>query len=551
MDHLRPDRGIYLREILNQASRILSGLCRVPSMKNYGCFDRQYWSYGTCDTPCARKQEAVLALALLYKIEDDANYFCGKEILVDWIRAALRFWGDIQLRNGAFNDLYPNEYSFVATAFSAYAVSETLLLMEDEISDKGKLLDKLTKAGNWLMDKHQERVLNQESGSAIALHNIYLLTDEKKYKEAAEDKVRYIISRQSREGWLNEYGGADIGYLSVAIDYLGKYFKKTKDEDVLKALGRAADFILYFLHPDLTAGGEYGSRNTEYLIPHGFEILAKENDTAKLISRHIRNGLSENAVVAPFALDDKYLLFYCYVYLQAYEDAVDSIDVHLSPPYLVSFSKQYEEAGIVVQSSENFYLIANSRKGGALKLIFKQNNLVLDDSGILVEDMKGKRLTSFWLSDDNKFQIDDSGITISGNLWTVFDNILTPFRNAVWRIIQITLGRSSYFNTRFKEFLRDRIIADSRKSKSSFSRKITIERDRIVLEDTIECPEIPERIITGSRLSFVYGESARYFQNAELAGKSIYYEGNDIDKLFIGNKIVIKRSYSRSGELVG
>ena len=34
-------------------------------------------------------------------------------------------------------------------------------------------------------------------------------------------------------------------------------------------------FTSYFVHPDGSFGGEYGSRNTYSFFPHGFELIAK------------------------------------------------------------------------------------------------------------------------------------------------------------------------------------------------------------------------------------------------------------------------------------
>lgn len=542
---------IYLKEILDQMPRILGNLCRVPSMKNYGCFDRQYWNYNICDTPCSRKQEAVLTLALLYKIENKFNPYYKNDLILTWIQAALSFWESIQLNNGAFNDLYPNEYSFVATAFSTYAISECLLLLDNEIVNKERLICKLKKSADWLLEKHQNYVLNQEAGSVIALYNVFALTLDEKYKKSAENKIDFIINNQNKEGWFCEYGGADIGYLSLAIDYLAKYYKKTKDNIVFQMLSKAVDFITYFILPDHTYGGEYGSRNTEYLVPHGFEILAKENDKAKTIVDHIRRGIAKRTSVNPFSFDDKYLLFYSYVYLQAYLDASsndksDSFNI----PYNTIFFKNFTESGIWIFSSKQFYVLANYKKGGALKLFFKQNGKSIDDSGILVKTKNGKKLTSFWLSNDNYIQISDSELIISGYLWYVFDNVLNPLKNIVWRIIQVTLGKSQFFSLSLKEFLRKKTITKIKKSNLKFTRRITIKNEKITIEDKIDKPRGISTISVASKLSFTYGESARYFQYNELYNKPISYSDSNVNEITINNQILIKRTYDQTGAII-
>ena len=260
--------------------RLLSLLNRNPFSKAYGCFDREYWHNTIIDFPCARKQEAVLTLALLYN-KKNTHYYQNKLIL-EWINAALSFWTKIQNKNGSFNEWFPNENSFVATAFTSYAVSETLLLIGN-IKNKKKIISSLEKAANFLNNVTEEKVLNQSSGAALALFNIHLLTKKQKYKKAAQQKINFLLKNQTKEGWFNEYGGPDIGYLSLTIDYLTKYYKKTKNQKVLDSIKKATSFLVYFLHPNLTVGGSYASRNTEYIIPHGITYMSNLDKNANII----------------------------------------------------------------------------------------------------------------------------------------------------------------------------------------------------------------------------------------------------------------------------
>ena len=139
---------VYLIPVLNNAPRLLGLLNRNISSSSYGSFDREYWHYNTVDFSCARKQEAVLTLTLLYSIKHEKNrYYQNREIL-GYIRAALMFWTGIQNKNGSFNEWYPNENSFVVTSFSTYAVSESLLLIKDELPENEyrKIINALMKA---------------------------------------------------------------------------------------------------------------------------------------------------------------------------------------------------------------------------------------------------------------------------------------------------------------------------------------------------------------------------------------------------------------------
>jgi hypothetical protein len=539
---------IYLNEVLSQIPRLLSLLDRNPLSKTYGCFDKQYWHYNTSDFACARSQEAVLTLALLYKIKHNDNiYYCNKKVL-NWINAGLNFWTKIQENNGSFNEWYPRENSFVATAFSLYAISETLLQLKDEIWKKEEFTLSLKKAGDWILKKNEKRVQNQEAGAAIALYNVYLLTDEIKYRASSEDKIIFIVNNQTEEGWFYEYGSADIGYLSLCIDYLAKYYQKTGKEELLTVMKKAIEFISYFIHPNYTSGGEYGSRNTEYLIPHGFETLSKKNPIANVISNHIKESLKNKLAVFPFSIDDRYLSYILYTYLQAYLDS-NSNDKDLKPKYEQTFSKFFSDAGIWIHSDKNIYLIANYKRGGLFKLFFKEDKTAVYDSGIILKTIDGKKLTSGWLTNQNKMIISGNNLEVEGTFSEVIDNLLTPQKNVLLRIFGLTLGRSEKIGLMVKEKLRNKLIAGANLSDIKFFRKISID-DKTIITDKISDVDKIDELIVGSKASYIYVPSSRYFQISELNSLPTIYQKSDLLGYKNSKEIVITRHYNKMGELM-
>lgn len=486
----------YLLEVIEQTPRLLGLLNRNRLSSGYGCFDRNYWHYNVTDFACARSQEAVLTLALLYKIKN--NPYHNNKLILEWVDAALNFWVEIQEKNGSFNEWYAKENSFVATAFSSYAVSETLLQLKTVKNEK--VIKALEKAAEWLLRKHEKRAQNQEAGAAIALHNIYLLTKKTKYKKAAKEKIRFILKNQNKEGWFYEYGGADIGYLSLAIDYLAKYYKKTKDKRVLKCLRKAENFIRYFLHPNFTAGGEYGSRNTEYLIPHGFEILKSS------VASFIRTAIEKKTTIAPFALDDRYLSYIMYTWLQAYVDAKEPRSDFM---FEKNFIKNFPEVGLYIFSNKDFYFIINYNKS-CFKIFFKKNKKAFSDSGIeVVKD--GKKLTSNWLSKNEVLFFKDK-IEIEGRLYEIPKNIMTPGKSMALKTFQMTVGRQEHIGKFVKERLRDKVITKAKKSGVIFRREVSFKKD-ITVKDFLS-----EKLFftVGSKSSYTFVPSSRYFQVSEL-----------------------------------
>ena len=512
------NKNIYLEEVLINAPRLLSLLDRNLLSKTYGSFDRQYWHYKTSDFSCARMQEATLTLTLLFKLKHQKNPYYNNNKIIDLINASLNYWTKIQEKNGSFNEWYPKENSFVATAFSSYAISETLLELGNLIKNKKEIINSLKRSASWLENKDEFQAQNQESGAAIFLYNLYLLTNEDKYKELARKKIEFILKNQTDEGWYFEYGGADIGYLSLTIDYLSKYYKKTKDKEVLEALKRSLDFISYFIHPNLTFGGIYGSRNTAYLIPHGFEILSF-NTLAKTISTNIKTALLNKTTISPSILDDKYLCYITYTYLQAFTEPKNNTKI-TTPKYKKFFIKNFEHAGLLVFSNPEYYLIINYKKGGVMNLFFKTNNKTVLDSGIEIKTNHNKNLISSFLTKSNKIELSNSQIVIKGNFCFIKNNIQTPLKNITLRLFQLTIGKNQKIALKIKEILRKYLITQPKKSDIHFKRTIQFKKNQIKIIDLITGPQKIREVILSDTSSYIYIPSSNYFQRTEINSNS-------------------------------
>ena len=491
---------------------------RNMSSSSYGSFDREYWHYNTVDFSCARKQEAVLTLTLLYSIKHDNNKYYQSSEIFDYIRAALRFWTIIQNGNGSFNEWYPSENSFVVTSFSTYAVSESLLLIKDELpqDEYESVVEALVKAGNWLVRRNETRVMNQQTGAAIALFNLYLLTENVVYRDSSREKIALLAQRQSDEGWFLEYGGPDIGYLSLAIDYLAKYYSKTKDDTVMGILERSLGFIKHFIQPNLIAGGEYTSRNTEYLIPYGFELLSKTNEDAFFVASIVRKSLL-NSESFPALFDDRYLTYVGYTWIQAYQAANPELDERaedtISEHFGRSFSRHFEESGLLVINDDDKHMIVNMKKGGAFRVFDKSSGRAYSDSGILVNS-ENKWFTSGWLAD---FQgdIGEDSITVSGNMWKVPDKTLTPVSNILLRLFQMTLGRSTAVSLWIKERLRDLLITKTKPSKIRYNRSIRFNEgadELLEITDSVRAGKSSiSSLIVFAKDTHIYVPSSRYY----------------------------------------
>ena len=540
---MKMNKDIYLREVLAQIQRLLALQDRNISSPTYGSFDRNYWQYHIVDFPSARCQEAALTLRLLSMIKCPENIYYKNKRIDEWIEAALHFWKKIQEKNGSFNEWYPKENSFVATAFSLYAVTETLLISDERFRKKNEhIIEPIEKAATWLSRHEENRAQNQETGAIAALYNVYLLTGKKKYAMIASNKIKSLSKIQNSEGWFSEYGGPDTGYLSLSIDYLAKYYLKTKDTTTLEILNKAIKFIQFFLQPDYNIGGIYSSRNTEYLIPGGFEILSSKLPEASGICAYIRKGLQKKYLPGPSDLDDRYLTYILYTYLQSYYNAMPlkkTIPVHRN-----YFIKTFKEAGIYIRNNSNFYLIVNCRKGGAFKIYFYRPKFSIWDAGILTFTKKNQVLSASYIADSKLGEINEKGAQSVGFLASVPDKPISTKNMMALRLFQETLGKYEIIGLRLKNRFRKILITAQSKSKVRFTRTVSFFKDVISITDELkEAAEI-KKIILGAKYSTIFVPSSRLFHKNELDSEPIVINVSN------KNKVKILRNYNKFGKLV-
>ncbi len=492
--------SVYLDVSIPCVDRLLGLLDRNPLSSTYGCFDRNYWHYKIVDFSNGRQQEAALTLALLYTTEHPQNVYYNQEKIKKWSLAAMQFLTAIQNSDGSFNEYYPHEHAFVTTAFAAFAASEGLLLLGER---PPLIVDMLAKAGNFLMKKKELEVVNQNLGAAAALQNIYELTGDESFSRNAFSKVQASFEKQSKEGWFHEYGGPDIGYLSVAISYLGHYYAKTRDESVLSHLKKAVQFLSHFFHPDGTAGGEYGSRNTIYIVPDGIEICAQHDGYASFLADAVRTSLASTGF-NPSHLDDRYLCNMLYTYIQAYK----ACNPH--PSKKVPNPRFFSESGLLVEDLTNYHFIANLKKGGIYTL-FLNGDLIASDSGFLGNLTDGTLVTSQWLG--TSFLKTASGYVVTGSFVHVPEQTMTPFKTMALRA-SLSIG-GHYASDLAKTYLRRQLITQKKCIPVSFERIITL-KDGIHIKDTVK-GDIPfASLYLVDHAALIYIPSSRYFHQNEL-----------------------------------
>lgn len=429
-------REVYLLEGLRYIPRIIELCDRNRLSPTYGCFDRSYWHYRTSDFPSGMYQEAVLPLALAYTLQHPKNPFFQQARAKELVEAGIDFTRRSSHREGSCDDYFPYERAAGAAAFSLYACTEAYLVLQLKNPD---FVSFFKKRGTYLagIGYRESGILsNHKALIILALFNVFQVSGEKSYKEMAEKKLSHLLSLQDPEGWFPEYEGCDPGYLNFTIDFLAKYYQKSRDESVLGPLTKAIEFNSFFVHPDGSFGGEYGSRNTFHFLPHGLELMGKQIPQAVVAADLFLESVKRNQ--RSYLDDDRIFCHYVYNFLQAYVDFCPRREVGLEPQR-GNFSKYFERAGLALKAYDGHYAVLSAAKGGVAK-IFRGNELLWSDCGLVGETTDGRQFIS-QVKGDFRFVDNGKKFTIEGYCYLHRPTGVSPLLFLLFRKFMFLIGR--------------------------------------------------------------------------------------------------------------
>ena len=520
--------SIYSYEIQNELIKLLSSINRETFSHTYGCADRNYWAWKFVDFPGSRFQEISLLLAMLGsgKITFQGKGLCEENFL-SLANGALLFWASLQHNDGSFDEAYPFERSLAATAFTSFYCGSAILVIDELLprESKGKLLHALTKAGDWLSinDEKHGLLSNHLAAAAAALHVIYQITGELKYKKRSTYFIDRVLCHQDDEGWYEEYGGADVGYQTHTVFYLATIWLDTKDERILKSLKKSSSYLAHFIHPDGSFGGEYMSRNTRFFMPAGFEILANDCDISKNIKKFMVLSIRSKSVVTAGAMDSYNILplvnNFCFAHVHS-TSKVSPISYTL--PWKQTFVKNFKFSGHQIISTKYFYLIISQSKGGAFAVFDKQNKSPYVDAGAIVFFNDKKIGASNRLNHSNFSELSNNTFLVNSNFHNVNQPNMSPLKFVCFRLFSLAFAlmpSASYF---IKKALVNILITNTKKRPSQLSRKFEWDGQTLTVKDVLllNNDKLVERCLIGGRFSTIHMGSSRYAEWQEAHNKS-------------------------------
>ncbi len=469
--------------------RLLSLVQSNPVAPYYGCIDRDYWHYRAASYfPSAMFQVSVLSLTLGFlEAKNEGRKSRFRELAV----AALRFWSKMQRQDGSHDEWYIRERSYAATAFSGFAVSESILLFQEAGVDIGseipETINSLAKTAHWLSQRTEPVGTNHTAGGIAALNNIGIITGENRFKKAARKILDVLAGMQHEEGWLPEYGGADAGYLSLSIDYLSTYLKRGGDNKANEIISKALPFLAACVNPDGSFNGEYGSRNTKFLMPHGLENLKSQYPLAGQILNQTF-GKGHQQLVGPRSADDRYFtFFFLWNYLWARQCRLQQ-HVGSDHGYSPLPPKSFPVAGIFRATNAPWAIITNLRKGGLLRA-YLNDRLVLIDGGYYLKVGSKQWATSQVLCEPlaSEYSTEAGKIIVSCTTalrktqpLNPLDKLLYPFH-----LYQSTLARFPRLAELVSHLIKKVMIARADVVDLQFKREITVYHDRLEIRDQL------------------------------------------------------------------
>ncbi|MFW6311791.1 MAG: hypothetical protein ACOC1K_06100 [Nanoarchaeota archaeon] len=510
-------RETLIQYLKIQLPKVLSLLDREIYSETYGCFDREFWHYKSKGYFNGMIQCYLYSLALFYKKKFRGNYLYQNKKTKKYIIAALNFSVNHCHRDGSFDEHYYNEHSVAATSFILFSITETVILLD---LDHKPFIDYFRKTSKFLLENNEKYVrANHIACTLLGFYNLYLITGEETYQKNARKLFNDLMKTWSEEGWFKEYKGCDPGYNTLTLYYLTKYAQKTSSIKVVEIIRKSISFCSYFMHPDYSYGGYYGSRNTMHFFPYAFEYIQTKNDYGKkMVNSFVKSISSGNSELL---LDDRFSFLHINNVLEILENFREK---RISQPFKgISTSKYFPEAGIYVYKNKNnrYQSILNCRKGGII-YIFKKRKLALRICSIILKTNYGIFKSSNY--ENVNYEKTEEGFLIRGkfSLPNKFKRF-NPLTSVLFKVFSLTLGYLKIFRDILKRYLIQKMILNRVKTLVHFSLNIKF-GDKIKLNYCIMKEDSKIEIfdvILSSLFSDIYVPSSKIFQIHDIVGKDL------------------------------
>ena len=485
--------------------RLLTQVCRDPSSPHFGCFDRDWWHYRIRDFPSIILQQGGYTLHLASHLAVAGEQ---REGLRKLAAAACRFWNTRATRRGAFEEYYPWEQGYPPLAFSLLAVMK---LVAEGVGQVEEVRAGTAVASRQLQSRFESQAASQQVAGLAALAWCREVLPELVTETSFESLVARTLDLQTKEGWFQEYGGPDLGCLSVTVDCLWDLFDVTRDERFLIAIDRAAACIKLFTAATPAGSiGMHNSRNTDYLVPYGLVRAALQRpatECVELVGR-LFGGAGDPAHFFN-AVDDRDVCHYLgqslfrAVRLLEQSPEIPAVEPGGSASAGQPAERLMASGHFLCQMDGGEKLLVTLRKGGIFSH-YAAGGWVCD-FGWMVE-AAGRQYISHWWSGDWQYGQGKSQLWVEGSLYEHKDVASTPGRHMALRIASLVAGR------RLIGALKKKLIFEKARSRIGFRRTLKWSSDTLRVVDAFTNLPAGAKCLPSPRSSKRHAAGADSFQ---------------------------------------
>ena len=506
----------------------------------YGCFDRRYWAWKLVDYAEATYQRNVYPLAWMLKhqlVEDGID----PTVLTDAIRAGLIFSTRIQHRDGSFDQAFPHEHSFGAAAFMLHPLIYAYTAVQRACSpDEQSGIEKTLRKSADFLYKHQEthgHIANHLAGAVLALLTSAEFFADDRYQHRALSILDTILDHQSSEGWFVEYEGADPGYQTLCLYYLAQVYNLRPDIPGLQdSLQRGLDFLKWFVHPDGTFAGEYGSRRTALYYPGGVALLQSDFEAARSISQFMIKSLENHRLPTVQNIDIGNLAPLLSNYALALSTARSKIKETVTPLPCEQDcgDMDFPQAGLYIRSTPEYYAIVGTSNGGVVKIFDRTDKkIVWNDAGYSGRLGQNKAVTTQITNLNRPVLREGRTIHIEAPFYFMLHTTPTPMQFLVLRILNLSLMRYVAIGNIVKSFMVRLLITGKNEAPLTLNRHLRFEARKIIIEDkvTLEPDKKIDYLAFGKPFVAIHMASSRYTDSSVLNPISGQVQTVDVDAL--------------------
>ncbi|MCB0685099.1 MAG: hypothetical protein H6561_22775 [Lewinellaceae bacterium] len=485
-----------------------------PASAYTGIGDRMHVGWKMQDFANGTYQGGVHALAIAIKL----NLVSNADAILNLIDQIIRGISVIMHSDGSLDEAYPSERSFCVTALAAFDALSALHLLEDRVLEKDRdeylaIIHPLI--GHLENNDEHHAIISNHLATAVAAIVLW-----NKHSDEQCTRYRYFLDRiykhQSEEGWFMEYEGADPGYQTLCTYYLAAAQEHLQDETLAAALDRSIRFLSYFIHPDGSIGGLYGSRNTEVFYPGGLMYLSAFNPMCNSIMSFMEHPEHHQVQVTPSAIDAGNFipLLNAYAFAAYHYHEEKAMDTDL--PCTRNFEKSFSEAGIFIKSTDQYYAITNFKKGGTVKIYNKKDkSLDVEDGGLLGYLVNNTRFSTQMYDQMQSF----SDRTIHTRFYLINDAMPTPFKFLILRGLSITLFKSLRFGTIFKKKIVGMLMTSKKPITGIAQRSFHFNEEEVVIREDITPPKGLKSIGHVGKFRAIHMASSGYHAHVILQKK--------------------------------